>query len=467
MFVLKQTTDQEESPMESTLCCPTAATSETTARAESGEVVVTPGALLETFAEVPDPRRRQGIRFALSAVLALAACAILANHLSVLAIAEWGTALSQDLLASLGFKDGVTPHQSTIQRLFQRLDPEALSRALTSHFARLTAPSSQLANSEPGQESRGSQGVAFDGKAQRGRLRFDASGCPVHALSAYLHDLGVVLAQEPIESHPRPQSLDQPSTQPSQERPREDQPQMSRPIEEADKAAIDKAEAELSVAPDLLGRLDWHGRVLTGDALFCQRSLCKQVVDSGGDYLFIVKENQPRLYEDISLLFDPPPGLALPLDDRREARTVDHGHGRHYDTRVLVASTDLKGYSDWPYLDQVFSLERTWREKGQTKREVRFGVTSLPKEVADAERLLELKRAHWRIENCDHYVKDVTLGEDRSLIHLGNGPSVLATLRDLALSILHRAGYRAIASRLRYHSTHPKEAVALFLGQNA
>jgi predicted transposase YbfD/YdcC len=404
---------------------------------------------------VCDPRRRQGTRFALPAVLALAACAILANHLSVLAIAEWGSALSQDLLASLGFKDGVTPHQSTIQRLFQRLDPDALSRALTAHFARLTAP-----NSEPGQASRrGSQGVAFDGKAQRGRLRFDSSGCTVHALSAYLHDLGVVLAQEPIEPHPQSQPLDQLGSQLSQERPREDQPQISPPI--------DKAEAELSVAPELLKRLDWDGRVLTGDALFCQRSLCQQVVDSGGDYLFIVKENQPRLYEDIRLLFDPPPGLALPLDDRRVARSVDHGHGRHYDTRVLVASTDLVGYCDWPYLAQVFSLERTWREKGQIKREVRFGVTSLPKEVADAERLLELKRAHWQIENSDHYVKDVTLGEDRSLIHLGNGPSVLATLRDLALSLLHRAGYHTIASRLRFHSTHPQAAVALFLGQNA
>jgi predicted transposase YbfD/YdcC len=450
--------------MESTLCCATPATSEATARAKSGKVVVTPGVLLEAFAQLPDPRRRQGIRFALPAILALAACAILANHLSVLAIAEWGAALSQDLLASLGFKDGVTPHQSTIQRLFQRLDPDALSEVLTSHFARLTAP-----NAESGQASRGSQGVAFDGKAQRGRLRFDSAGCPVHALSAYLHDLGVVLAQEPIEPHPQPRSLDQPS----QERPREDQPQMSPPIEEADdkaerdKAAIAKAEAELSVAPELLGRLDWHGRVLTGDALFCQRNLCKQVVDSGGDYLFIVKENQPSLHEDIRLLFDPPSGLALPLDDRREARTVDHGHGRHYDTRVLVASSDLASYSDWPYLAQVFSLERTWREKGKTKHEVRFGVTSLPKEVADAERLLELKRGHWAIENGDHYVKDVTLGEDRSLVHLGNGPSVLAMLRDLALSLLHRAGYRAIASRLRYHSTHPQEAVSLLLGQNA
>jgi predicted transposase YbfD/YdcC len=448
--------------MESTLSCPPSATSPATppadARTGSGAVVVSPSALLEAFGQVPDPRRPQGTRFALSAILVLTVCAILANHLSVLAIAEWGASLGHDLLETLGFSDGVTPHQSTLQRLFSRLDPDALSKALTSHFARL-----ESANQE---RFRGSQGVAIDGKAQRGRLAFDSSGCTVHALSAFLHDHGVILAQEPIEPHPLVTSLATPVSE-STEPKSSEAAETAQMAETKEKPPIDKAEAELSVAPDLLRRLDWHGRVLTGDALFCQRALCQQVVDSGGDYLFIVKENQHRLYEDIRLLFEPPPGLAPPLDDRRVARTVDHGHGRHHDTRVLVASTDLVGYSDWPHLAQVFSLERTWREKGKTKREVRFGVTSLPKEVAHAERLLELKRSHWRIENCDHYVKDVTLGEDRSLVHLGSGPSVLSMLRDLALSLLHRAGHRAIASRLRYHSAHPKEAVALLLGQNA
>jgi predicted transposase YbfD/YdcC len=437
--------------------------------ADSGKLVISPGTLLEVFAQLPDPRRRQGTRFALSAILALAVCAILANHLSVLAIAEWGASLSRDLLETLGFKDGVTPHQSTLQRLFSRLEPAAPSEALTSYFTRL--------ESADRKRPRGSEGVAIDGKAQRGRLRFDSAGSTVHALSAYLHDLGIVLAQAPIDPHPlataatsaptssepTPDLLPTPLSS-GADRTVAEPATKEKPI---DRVELDKAEAELSVAPNLLRRVDWHGRVLTGDALFCQRSLSRQVVEAGGDYLFIVKGNQHRLDEEIRLLFAPPPGLALPLDDRREARSVDHGHGRHHDTRVLVASTDLVGYSDWPHLAQVFSLERTWREKGQTKREVRYGVTSLPKELADADRLLELARGHWRIENSDHYVKDVTLGEDKSLIHLGNGPAILAMLRDLALSLLHRAGYRAIASRLRFHSVHPQAAIALFLGQNA
>ena len=384
----------------------------------SAQVAVSPSALLAAFASVPDPRRRQGTRFPLPAILALAVAAILSHHISVLAIAEWGAGQGRDLLRSLGFLEGVTPHQSTLQRLFRKLDPNHLSEALSCYFATSTSAS---ANTRP----RGSEGVAIDGKAQRGRLAFDPSGCPVHALSAFLHEQGIVLAQEPIEKG----------------------------------GPTQKAEAELTVAPELLKRIDWQGRVMTGDALFAQRNVCTYVVEARGDYLLTVKENQPTLYDDIRLLFDPPE--PCPLDDRREARSVDHGHGRHNDTRHLVASTDLVGYTDWPYLAQVFRLERTWQERGVAKREVHYGISSLPPQIADANRLLELKRGHWRIENSDHRVKDVTMGEDASLIHLGNGPTVMAILRDLTLGLLHRAGFRSIASRLRYNSTHPETAVAM------
>ncbi len=383
-------------------------------------LVVTPSALLAAFATIPDPRRHQGIRFALPAILTLAVAAILSNHLSVLAIAEWGNDQDRDLLATLGFPDGITPVQSTIQRLFRKLDPDRLSAALTAHFARggPTKP-----------PPRGSQGVAIDGKAQRGRLAFDASGSPVHALSAFLHEQGIVLAQEPIDSN----------------------------------GPTDKAEAELTVAPALLERIDWQGRVMTGDALFCQRDLCQQVVQAGGDYLLLVKDNQPTLREDIRLLFEPPAG-ALPLVDRREARTVDNGHGRYRETRHLVASTDLLGYSDWPSLAQVFRLERTWQEGGMQRHEVQYGITSLPPDIANADRLLALRRGHWQIENALNYVKDVTLGEDRSLIRLGNGPSVMAMLRDLSISLLHHVGCHSIASNLRRNSRHPELAVTILAG---
>ena len=371
-------------------------------------LVLAPTSLAAAFATVPDPRRAASVRYPLAAVLALAVAAVLADHRSVLAIAEWGARQAPALLTALGFPTARTPCQSTLQRLFRQLDGDALAAALAIHIAPAAAPGAER------------QGVAVDGKAHRGRLRFAGAGCPVHALSAFCHASGLVLAHEPIT------------------------------------AGGDKAEAELSVTPALVARIDWRHRVLTGDALFCQRGLCRQVGAAGGDYLLLVKENQPALHGAIALLFDPPADLAaLPLVDRREAATVERGHGRADERRRLIASTDLAGYLDWPGAAQVFRLERTWRTRGKRHRALHYGITSLTPEQADPARLLALRRGHWAIENRLHRHKDVAFGEDASLIHLGQGPTVLALVRDAALNLLHQAGIRRIAAQLRLHAQYP------------
>lgn len=143
--------------------------------------------------------------------------------------------------------------------------------------------------------------------------------------------------------------------------------------------------------------------------------------------LLLVKDNQSALRHDVTWLFAPPSGREqpVPLLDQRTTQTVERGHVRTYDRRVLTATTDLTGYSDWPGLTQVFQLERSWRTRIGAKHTLHYGITSLPPEVAGPERLLALKRDHWQIENELHYIKEVTLGEDRSLIHVGQGPVAL------------------------------------------
>lgn len=369
---------------------------------------------------MPDPRRLASVRYPLPAILAMTVAAILSNHVSVLAISEWAARQTEATLLALGFPSTQTPRQSTVQRLFAKLDGTALGQVL----AAVIAP-----GAEP--DEAGLQGIAIDGKAQRGRLRFPDGGCPIHALSAYCHEAGLVLAQAPIHAPSR----------------------------------TERGEAELTVAPALLDRLDWHGRVLTGDALFCQRDLCQQVLGAAGDYLVSVKQNQGRLFTDIALLFDPPGDvLTRPLTDRRTAETLDYGHGRTLERRVLRASTDLVGYLDWPGHAQVVRIERTWHEHGRIHRTVGYAITSLDPARADAAQLLALTRGHWRIENRLHRAKDVNLGEDASLIHAGQGPQVMTLLRDAAIDLLHAAGVTRIAARLRHHSQYPDEAVALVLG---
>lgn len=380
-------------------------------------VPVTPTSLFAALATVKEPRRRASVTYPLASILALTVAAILAKQESVLAIAQWAARRGAAVLAPLGLLPGHTPCQSTLQRLFAKLDADSLSAALQTAVAAAAAPDPTV---------RGGQAVAIDGKAQRGRLRFQKGGCPVHALAAFCHDLGIVLAQEPID--------------PAQ--------------------GTEKSEAELTVAPALIDRLDWQGRVLTADALLCQRTLCHQVLAKGGDYLLVVKDNQPTLLADLELLFDPPVP-ALPLSDQREAQTLDHGHGRHQERRHLIASTDLNAYLDWPGVAQVFRLERTWRERGIPKRAVHYGITSLPPTVADAAQLLGIRRGHWSIENQLHFPKDVTMGEDRSLVHAGQGPTVLAMLRDTGISLLRLAGCHAIAEALRAFAETPAAAAAM------
>jgi predicted transposase YbfD/YdcC len=321
--------------------------------------------LLAAFARLPDPRRHHGRRFPLAAIRALAVTALLSNHLSILAIAQWGKRQSPAVLTALGFPAGVTPHQTTMQRLFRKLDPLPLARALTACFAPPAAA----------RPLRGRVGVAFDGKAQRGRLACaDQPEYPVHMLSALLHDRGIVLAQLPLDH------------------------------------TGEKAEAELTAAPTLVARLDWAERVVTGDALYCDRDLCTAILKAGGDYLVIVKENQATLLHALATLFASRADAALaaaslPAWDMREATTVDKGHGR-LEVRHLVASTALNDYLDWPGLAQVLMIERTWWERGERKTAVRYAITSLPAAVAGADRLLTLVHGHWQIENGLHYVKD-------------------------------------------------------------
>lgn len=211
---------------------------------------IAPRSLAAACTRVPDPRRAGSVTYPLVAVLSLAVVAILANHLSELAIAQWGARQPVERLRALGFAAGRTPCQSTLQRLFCKLDGHALAEALSAPVAPVAVPLPVVA---------GSQGVAIDGKAQRGRLPFQVGGSPVHALTAFCHEHGVVLAQEPIEH------------------------------------GEEKSEAELTVAPALVARVAWPGRVLTGDALFCQRHLGAQVTAAGGDDVLLVKENQPTL----------------------------------------------------------------------------------------------------------------------------------------------------------------------------
>src|SRR5262247_383784 len=222
--------------------------------------------------------------------------------------------------------------------------------------------------------------------------------------------------------------------------------------------AVDAKTNEITQVETVLHHLVLQGRVWTMDALLTQRYVAQTIVEKGGDYVMIVKENQPQLRADIELVFTLPPA-----GDRQETvRTVDIGHGR-IEQRNLTTSAALVGYSDWPGLAQVFELGRhvITQKTGKERVEVVYGVTSLRPERATPERLLALVRGQWQIENQSHWVRDVTFEEDRSQVRCGNLPQVLAALRNTVIGLLRWAGYANIAAACRWLAAQPLQALAL------
>lgn len=152
-------------------------------------------------------------------------------------------------------------------------------------------------------------------------------------------------------------------------------------------------------------------------------------------------------------------------------------HGRHEVRRLwALADPDLNAYlgsvgvvgRPWPHVQQGVRIER-WRRtvrRGQvvkTEHEVSYGITSVPPPRAAAGRLLCWLRGHWGIENKVHYVRDVTWAEDGSQVRTAAAPQVLAACRNLALSLLRRAGHENIAAALRTLAGRPPHAVQLVL----
>lgn len=365
-------------------------------------------ALTATLATLPDRRARRGVRYPLAPLLALVVCAKLAGHSRLQALAQWAQLRAADLATLFGFPRATRPHASTWSRILgHAVDVDALEQRLSMFFQH----QQQTAEVPP----RGSIILAVDGKTLRGTIPTgQTSG--VHLVAAYLPEVGVVLAQ----------------------------------------LAVEHKENEIVAVPTLLARLDLQGTVVVGDAMQTQRALSVQIVEAGGDYLWFVKENQPMLHADIELLFSPLPvlpGTSEVPNDFAVARSVEKGHGR-IEERIITVSSWLHEYSTWPYLAQVFKLERRVTRGQQISCEVRYGVTSLPAAVANAERLLTIARREWGIENGLHYRRDVSLDEDASQFRRGTGPQVMAALNNAVIGLVAPHGERnlaAIQRRFAYH----------------
>jgi predicted transposase YbfD/YdcC len=230
--------------------------------------------------------------------------------------------------------------------------------------------------------------------------------------------------------------------------------------------SVEQKENEIVAATRILGEVSLSGKIVTGDALHTQRFASEQVVADGGNYLWPVKENQPRLHESIQRLFEPDtpkPGFGKIQTDFLMVSKSNYGHGR-FEKRSIQTSTMLNDYLDWASLGQVYRLEREffWLRKGtiyKTSREVEFGITSLTREQASPEKLLEIRRKHWLIETGLHYRRDVTFHEDTTRMTIGNSGRILATIHNLIIALIKQAGHSNAAKARRYYQGYLEKAI--------
>jgi hypothetical protein len=229
--------------------------------------------LLQFLAEIPDPRSRHGRQHPLPSVLALACCAILCGARGYSAIGQWAHDHDISLMHRLGFTRK-PPKSGGIRKVLMALDRVALEAALTRWAEALLGRS-------PATDGAPLQALALDGKTARGS--FDGMETAVHLLALVAHESGLTEAQAEV------------------------------PHGGADKTN------EHKTALRLLEGLILEGRLITGDAIFCQRDLSRQVLQGGGHYLWTVRENQPTLLADIQAAFGPsaegdfPPSAAVHL----------------------------------------------------------------------------------------------------------------------------------------------------------
>jgi len=371
------------------------------------------GSLYEQFQQLRDSRDARGLRYPLEIVLTLSVLGKLCGEDRPSGIADWAEHRAALLVDALSLERDSMPHHSTYRRIFEDVvDANELDQMVGQYLAEKKNVGRQVV-------------LAIDGKFLKGTVAEDKKG--LHLLAAYLPDEGIVLMQMPVENH----------------------------------------ENEIPVAPKLLKCLDLREKVVIGDAMHTQRTVSLQIVVSGGDYIWFAKGNQSSMEDDIRLWFgpdaEPIPGMSYPPKDFENATTVDKGHGR-IEKRTITVSSQLKDFFDWPYLEQVFKLERrfTSTKTGETQEHIVYGFTSLSRELVSPDKLLSMIRAYWRIENSLHYRRDVSLLEDHTRLTKGQAGRVMASINNLVLGIFARQDtYRYLPPARRYFDAHPLDALAL------
>lgn len=357
--------------------------------------------LADVLEAVPDPRGAQGLRYDLPFLLTCLIAALLCNCDGTDAITQWCRDHLTLLRQVFGPRLFLTPSGSLYRWLLPQLDAAAIEQVLGKWM--------QATTMAPAEEP-----LALDGKTVRGARTEEQA--PPHLLAFVTHQSQETFFQLRVEEKTN----------------------------------------EIPVAKQVLPTLPIKERVCTADALHTHAEFLRLMRALGAHTVLTVKGNQPTLDADLATYFADPQARSL------HAETVDRRRGRT-EVRRINGRTEMNSYlaASWPGVAQVAPLTRRVTKAGITTTEVVYLITTLAPCQASPERLLELNRGHWSIENRSHSVREVTFGEDRSRLRSGNAPQILATFRNLAITLIHRFGSSQIAATRRHFASCPHHALAL------
>ncbi len=252
--------------------------------------------------------------------------------------------------------------------------------------------------------------IALDGKTVRGAR--DAEASAPHLVAAFTHADGIVVGQ----------------------------------------TQVDAKSNEIPATQRLLGLMDLNRVVVTMDAMHTQTVTATQIIDQHGDYVLTVKANQPSLYRALK---------ALPWRDIPATTAADMSHGRRVrrTTQAVTAPTSI----EFPGAKQIVKVRRTRIAHSKKTIEVVYLISSVSMTDAQPAVIAGWVQGHWSIENRLHWVRDVTFDEDRQRLRTGTGPAVMATLRNLAISLHRLAGATNIAKAIRNTARDINRAIKLLL----
>ena len=339
--------------------------------------------LLDYISVTPDIRQQGKVKHKLSAILFLTVCAVIAGADEWQEIEDFGHERLEWLKKYGDFDNGI-PVDDTIARVVSNID----SLAFEKMFIEWMQECHEITDGEI---------IAIDGKTIRGSFDKGKRKGAIHMVSAFSNENGVVLGQVKTEAKSN----------------------------------------EITAIPELLNMLDIKGKIITTDAMGCQKDIAEKIQKQGGDYLFAVKGNQGRLNKAFEEKF-PLKELNNPEHDSYAMSEKSHGREEIRLHIVCDVPDELIDFTfEWKGLKKL-CVAVSFRsiiaeQKKEPEMTVRYYISSAD---LTAEKFATAIRNHWHVENKLHWRLDVVMNEDDCKIRRGNAAELFSGIRHIAINIL-------------------------------